>query len=585
MAFFIDERDFHFTLFEYLNFGQLTGFDPYREQTEDLYKMVLGEVHKFVAAEVDPIHAKGDRQGCVLKDGQVHVPDGYKEAYQKLAANGILGMDVSASLGGQGLPHSLLMAAFELITGADVSFAMYVGLTRGAAHVIETFGTEKLKQQFCVPMYAGQWAGTMCLTEPGAGSAVGDLKTKATPQGDGTFLITGNKIFISSGDHQLTENIIHLVLARVEGDPAGTKGISLFAVPKIWVNDAGGLGVPNDVQCVNVEHKMGIKAQSTCSLNFGEKGQCRGYLIGSQSQGMKYMFKLMNEARLLTGMQGMALAGCAYENARRYALERIQGGGQKIIEYPDVRRNLALCKAWVEGMRGLLYKTALCIDLSEIVGDALQAKKLRNYVELTVPVCKAYCSDFGFKVTELAMQVYGGYGYIAEYPMEQYMRDAKIASIYEGTNGIQALDLMGRKLPKEGGKLFREFYEDTVQLISRLQNLASLKEAAQNLQQALDTVAQVAMKMAEHGMGGKTEMPMLSATPFLEMCGHVMVARVLLEQAEIADGKTKEGNSDRFYANKIKTACFFASQILPLTEARSKGILSGDRSALDIDFT
>jgi alkylation response protein AidB-like acyl-CoA dehydrogenase len=584
MAYLVDERDVHFNLFEYLKIGRLIAIPDFKEQNADLYKMVLAEALKFSQSEIDPINISGDRQECHLHDGKVVTPKGYKEAFKAFAENGFIGADVSTTYGGQGLPVALFIPMYEFFTGAGVSFSMYAALTRGAAYLIESFGVQGPAALFCPRMYSGEFAGTMCLTEPWAGTAVGDLRTTAKPLPDGTYGITGGKIFISSGDHDLTSNIIHLVLARVEGDAPGTKGISLFAIPKIWVNPDGTLGPSNDVNCVNVEHKMGIKAQATCSLNFGEAGKCRGWLIGDRSNGMKYMFKMMNEARLLCGLQGLALAATAYENALEYAKDRVQGAGKLITEYPDVRRNLAMCKALVEGMRGLLYKTALCYDLGVKSSDPAERERLHDRLDLMTPICKAYCSDVGFRVTEIVMQVYGGYGYCADYPIEQYMRDVKISSIYEGTNGVQALDLLGRKLSLKGGQLLRDYYEEVCGFAEKLSANQALKDEAAALKQAADTMGQVAMKFAELGMGGDTLTPQLGATPFLEIMGHVTLAHILLEQALVAQAQIVAGAGDAFYRNKVRTAKFFVAQVLPNVQARAKAILSGDKTALEMEL-
>lgn len=584
MAFKIDEKDVNFCLFEWLDLNKLLTFDAYKDQSLDLYKMVLGEGLKFARNELDPLNASGDQEGCRIENGQVKAPKGFKEAYQAYGQNGFISIDTPSTYGGQGLPALIGTIICEIVTGANVPFSMYSGLTRGGAHMIETYCSEAIAKIFCAKMFDGTWTGTMCLTEPGAGSAVGDLKTTAKPNADGTYSITGNKIFISGGDHDLTENIIHTVLARVEGDAPGTKGISLFIVPKIWANDDGSLGQPNDVSCVNIEHKMGIKASSTCSLNFGENGKCRGILVGERSRGMKYMFQMMNEARLYCGLQGGAIAGTAYENALAYAKERVQGSNNAIVNYPDVRRNLAFSKAYVEGMRALLYYTAQHIDIAHRSTNPEEKEHAQNRADLLTPICKAYCSDHGFKVTEIAMQVYGGYGYCSEYPIEQYMRDCKISSIYEGTNGIQALDLLGRKLSAKQGQLFRELYEDLSGFTSKNEGHDTLKEEILALKSNLDTIGQVAMAFAEWGMGGDQVSPMLSATPFLEMCGHVMLAYFLLDQAILADKKVKAGDKDAFYKNKIKTAQFFVRHILPEVKMHAKTILSRDKTAMEMEF-
>ncbi|MBU1917745.1 acyl-CoA dehydrogenase family protein, partial [bacterium] len=317
----VDERDVQFNLFEYLNIGALSEYERFKDYNEEVYKMVVTEALKFAKNELDPLYVSGDREQCQINDGVVSAPKGYLEAYKKMGENGFIGIDTPVTYGGQGLPVAMATAVGEFMIGANVAFSLYSGLTRGSSYLIENFGTEELAKRYCEKMYNGTWTGTMCLTEPQAGTAVGEVKTVAKLNDDGTYNIVGNKLFITGGDHNLTENIIHLVLARVEGDVPGTKGLSLFIIPKVWVNDDGSLGDSNDVSCVNIEHKMGIKASATCTLNFGENGKCRGYLLGEQTKGMRIMFKLMNEARLMTGMQGMAIAGSAYENSLTFAKE------------------------------------------------------------------------------------------------------------------------------------------------------------------------------------------------------------------------------------------------------------------------
>lgn len=579
MGYQLDLEDVFFNCFEYLNFSELTQFEPFKDHSDDLYRTILEEVYKFSQNELAPLYVSGDREGCQFHEGHVTVPQGYREAYKLCAENGFVAMDVPAEFGGNELPACLLAVAYECFTGANVSFAMYIGLTKGAADLIRAFARPEDVERFCRKMYGGEWGGTMCLTEPQAGSDVGALRTEAEPIEGNVHAMKGSKIFISSGDHDVCDNIIHLVLGRVKGDPAGTKGISLFVVPKIWVNEDGSLGGGNHVACVNIEHKMGIKAQATCSLNFGEKGLCKGILIGERGRGLEQMFQLMTKARILTGMQGLAIGARAYEEARQYAKVREQRG-RPIIEYPDVRRNLSLCKSLVEGMRGLLYRTAFLKQKSMLVSDAAEREALEDQVELMVPVCKAYCSDWGFRVTELAIQIHGGYGYISEYPVEQFMRDAKISSIYEGTNGIQALDLLGRKLTQKGGQLFRSYYEQTRAFAARCESIAALQSSGRALGQAMDRAGAVVMKLAEWGMGGNQARALLAATPFLEMLGHILCGRILLEQAELA--LTQQPTV--FYQNKIRTARFFINEFMPRVDALSKSILSEDQSVLEILF-
>lgn len=580
MDYLVDIKDVFFNLDEYLNIENLTRYSSFSSHTQELYHMIVNEALKFAQKTLAPLNTIGDREECRLEQGMVTIPHGFKQAYIDFAKNGFIGMDVPQTYGGQGLPVTITLASNEFIMGANYAFEMYPGLTRGAAHVIETFGPENLAKLFCEKMYSGQWTGTMCLTEPDTGSDVGNLRTTAKLLPDGTYSISGNKIFISAGDHDITENIIHLVLARVEGDQKGTKGISLFAVPKIWVNADGSLGANNDVMCAGIEHKLGIKGSATCSLNFGEKGTCRGFLVGERSSGMKHMFQMMNEARLFVGLQGLAISAAAYQQALKYAGERSQFG-KTLLQFPDVRRNLMICKSLTEGMRGLIYKVALIADVAKNETDPIKKARAKNRVDLLTPICKAYCSDFGFRVTEIVLQIFGGYGYTSDYPAEQYLRDVKISSIYEGANGIQALDLVGRKLTKNGGQLFREFYEDVETSLQEIEKETPLLVAAQKLREAMNTLGQVAMKCGEWAMNGNWDNPQLAATPFLEICGHAALTYVLLEQAKISSQKLNQGKNKVFYEKKIKTALFFANEFLPLVSARAMSIIQTNPKNLE----
>lgn len=584
MSYLCDERDIHFNIFEYLPVASLLSRQEYATQSLDMYKMILREGLKFCLKEMAGLSVLGDRRGCQIRDGKVLMPEGYKEAFHKLSENGFLSIDAPQTHGGQGLPKWLNIAMFEFYSGSNIAMTLFIELTRGAGFLIESFAKKELASIFCEKLYKGVWTGTMCLTEPQAGSAVGDLKTSAKLNSDGTYLITGRKIFISCGDHDMTENIIHLVLARVEGDDPGTKGISLFIVPKFWVHEDGSVGAFNDVNTVSIEHKMGLKASPTCSLNFGEHGKCRGFLVGKQSQGMRYMFFLMNDARLFCGMQGLALAGTAYANALKYAKERVQGGDSVIIDYPDVRRNLAFCRAWVEGMRGLIYRCGFFLDEAHTHPDEKMRQHYQNLCDWLTPICKAYGSDFGFKVTELALQIYGGYGYISDYPVEQLLRDIKIASIYEGTNGIQAIDLVTRKLLRDEGKLFKEYYQELFEFAEKHLNHDTLKESVLFFKQALEKISNVASRFFQWAQQNEENKILLSATSFLEMMGHVSVAHVLFEQAVIACEKIKSGSGEIFYQDKILTLKFFVSHILPLVFVHEQVILNEDLSAMKMKF-
>lgn len=586
MGYKVNERDVEFNLFDYLKIDSLVQSERFKDMDPQVFRAILLEGLKFAQTELAPLQKVGDDHPCYIKDGRVITPPGFKEAYQKFAANGFLAMDVPTTYGGANLPLTVTTACGEFFIGACLGFMMYPGLSRGAGHLIETFAEKHLVERFVPKMYAGQWGGTMCLTEPQAGSAVGDITTKAVPDG-GAFRIEGQKIFISSGDHDMTENIIHLVLARVPGDSPGTKGISLFIVPKIWVNEDGSLGEPNDVKTVNVEKKMGIKGSSTATLIFGDQQRCRGYLMGKQSKGMSMMFKLMNEARIAVGIQGQALGAAAYECALQYAHERTQGEDRLIVEYPDVRRMLIMQKAYTEGMRALLLYTAFQQDLVATEADEAKRSRAQNRIDLLVPVCKAYCSDMGFRVTELALQTYGGYGYINDYPVEQYLRDAKISSIYEGTNGIQALDLIGRKLPKHGGQFFRELYEDIVGFCDAHQGSEGFGKEMEILKKAADDLGQVTMRLGQWAMEKNYDMPQLHALSYLYNMGDVVLSWLLLDQALLAEKLLAKGPDEKegkFLEGKLHSARFFVHHILPGAKARTKTVLEGDDSPLKIRF-
>src|SRR4030095_9715166 len=602
MAYLPDERDVEFVLFEYLKIQDLSRFEAFSSISESDLKALLGESLRFAQKEIEPLNQKGDRVGCRLENGEVLTPPGFKEAYRSLAGNGYIGVDVPTTYGGLNLPVTVSAAVAEYFMGACYSFMMFPGLTRGAAHLIETFAEESLAQTYCPRMYGGEWTGTMCLTEPQAGSAVGDLTTTARQTSEG-WKIKGQKIFISCGDNDFSSNVVHTVLARVEGDPAGTKGISLFLVPKFRVNPDGSLGPPNDVKVVNIEEKMGIHASPTCTLAFGDHDECLGFLIGERCKGMPYMFKLMNEARVMTGMQGLSTGSNAYLHAVAYAKERIQGGGKTIVQYPDVRRMLSTIKAYVEGMRALLYQVGWYIDQAKHQTDSNKQAFYQGFADLLTPVCKAFCSEKGFEVASIAMQVYGGYGYIMEYPVEQMLRDVRISSIYEGANGIQALDLIGRKMAKNGGELFRNFYGRLAEFAAKSLTYPTLEKEFEVFQKALQTTGQAALKLAEKGMAQDLDYPALQATPFLHMMGYLSFAWLLLEQALVALPKLQElwkqhgadveekkfalceNHPDaRYYEGKVKTARFFIWNLLPQLQALAKGIQSEDRSALKIRF-
>ena len=607
----VDERDAAFVLFEQLQVDGLCDYPLFEEYSQEIFEMALSEAQKLAQNDIQPTNVIADREGCIRDGDEVKVPEAFHKIWKLFAEGGWIAMAASPDAGGQGLPSAISAACNELFISANLAFATFPGLTHGAAHLIESFGAPEQQEKYMFRMYAGEWAGTMCLTEPQAGSDLGMLKTTARRNDDGTYSITGNKIFITCGNHDLTENIVHPVLARIEGAPEGSKGISIFLVPKYRVNDDGSLGKFNDVRVGAIEHKMGIHGSPTCVLNFGDEGECIGELLGEENQGMKIMFQMMNEARIGVGLQGLATASAAYLHALQYAKDRVQGSDIRnfkdpaaprtaIINHPDVRRMLMYMKSLVEGIRGLIYYSAYCADRSRTAEDENERMQWEGLLSLLTPIVKSYGSDMGFRVTETAMQVYGGYGYIAEYPVEQFLRDVKIASIYEGTNGIQALDLVARKLGLGKGMVFMGFLGKISEFVESAKGNETLKGEIAKLEAAKNALAGVGMFFA-----GKAKedfiVPVLYASPFLELMGDVAVGWQLLWQASVAQEKLKalfeekgastpeaqdalirDSKDAAFYAGKIRTAQYFANTFLALSPAKAEVIKNADKSPLEM---
>lgn len=606
----VDERDQKFVLYEQLRVDELCEEPKFAEFSREMFDMVLEAAQKLAEKELAPTNSDGDVKGLILENGQVKVPDSFHEAYRHYCEGGWAALPVEQDMGGQGFPSSLYCATMELFVSANMAFMMYPGLTIGAARLLEIYGTEEQQRTYMDKMYTGEWCGTMCLTEPQAGSDVGALRTKAVKRPDGTYSITGSKIFISAGNHDLTENIIHMVLARIEGAPAGTKGISIFVVPKNRIEN-GGL-VHNDVNCVAIEHKLGIHGSATAALNFGEKDDCVGYLLGQENEGMKIMFNMMNEARLAVGMQGLAQASAAYMQALRYAKDRVQGPEIStmkdptapkvpIIQHPDIRRMLMWMKSVTEGMRALLYYAGYCEDRVKTAKTPEETAKYQGFLDILIPICKAWSTDMSFRVTEMAVQVHGGYGYCREYPVEQYLRDCKITSIYEGTNGIQALDLVGRKLGYRQGMLFKSIAEETGMLLKSAKKNYRLKDIVEPYDAARKHLIEVTRYFGLKSITEDFMTPILYATPYLELFGDVAVGFMLLWQAVIADRRLQElyddakadtpekkaelvatNRSAAFYRGKLASAQFFANTILSLAPGKARAIMSGERSAIDL---
>ena len=590
-------RDLSFLLFEQFHLEDLLGKQPYANWGKDEVNAVLEEAYGWAQKYLGPLNTVGDEVGCKLEDGTVKTPPGFKEAWQELFKAGWRTLAIDEKHGGQAGPFTLAMLVEEFMCGACTSFNMYPALTQGAAEVIVTFGTPEQQATYVGKMFDGSWAGTMCLTEPQAGSDVGSAATTAKKRPDGTYNIQGTKIFISGGDQDLTTNIVHMVLARTPDAPAGTKGLSLFIVPKVRPD-----GTPNDVKVAGIEHKMGIKASSTAQLVFGEDGNCIGELVGTALQkGMSQMFHLMNYARIGVGIQSLALASSAYLNALDYAKDRKQGSSIKqwkdataprvpIIEHADIRRMLLDMKSRVEGIRALAVKLTMHIDrvnaLEKTNGDKTQIEYHQGQVDLLVPLVKAYGSDQAFQICATAIQVYGGAGFLKDWPVEQYCRDSKIFSIYEGTNHIQAMDLVGRKLMQRGGANVQQFAKDVAAFVTEHKSHGSLKDAVAVLGQAMEAMTATGGKFMQWFGGGKLEMVPSVANRFLEMMSETTVGWLLLDQAVIAEAAAAKLPADHpdkaFYAGKLYAAQYFAFNVLPGVVAKAQLIAREDRSAVDI---
>ena len=583
-----DRRDVDFVLHEQLDIARVSKHEAFAEFNRKTIDLIVTEARNLAIKEILPTREIGDREGTRFENGQVTVPKEFHKAYDLFIEGEWLAMTEDPEWGGQGMPRTVALSAGDYFNAANYAFMMYPGLTHGAGKLVEAFGTDKLKKTFLKKMYTGKWTGTMLLTEPEAGSDVGALTTTATRNEDGTYNISGSKIFISSGDHDLAENIIHPVLARIEGAPDGTKGISLFLVPKIWVNDNGSLGEPNDVVCTGTEEKMGIHGNSTCSLTLGGKGNCRGMLLGEENKGMRAMFLMMNEARLLVGLQGLSCASASYLYALNYARERVQGKNLlsfmdknapsvPIIQHPDVRRQLLTMKAYVEGMRSLLYYVAYCDDMIEISDDDAEIAKYKGLVDILIPLAKGYVSDHAYDVCNIGMQVYGGYGYIREYPQEQLVRDCRITMIYEGTNGIQAMDLLGRKLGMNEGKPIMDLLGEVQSVIAMAQAIPSLTGLADRLTETVNKLGEVAMHMGKTAMSEKALDAFAYAYPFMEVMGDVAMAWMLLWRASIAAKRLEEGAKKKdqaFYEGQTRSAEFFIHSILPVSMGKMNAILN-----------
>ena len=585
----INPKDIFFILKEQLKYGKLCRLERYRDLNEKTLDLLVNEAVSFARGVLDPLNEIGEKKGIQFDNGKVICQPEFKDAFEQYGRDGWTAAARDTKYGGQGFPHMIRIVINDLMYGACQAFNMAPSLTHGAAHLIESFGSEHLKQLYVPKMFDGTWSGTMCLTEPDAGSNLAFLQTMAYRHGD-HFKIKGSKIFISWGDHNVTENIIHLLLARIEGAPEGVRGISLFVVPKIRVNPDGSLGEPNDVVCTGIEEKLGLHASPTAALTFGGKDGCIGYLCGEENRGLAHMFQMMNSARINTGVSGMTLAGSAYQNALAYTKERVQGrdlsgskeGAVPIIDHPDVRRMLLWMKAMVDGMRSMIYTGAYWEDLSRELPEGEEKIKYQNLVDFITPIIKAYCSDMGFKVCETAIQCLGGYGYCKDFPLEQYLRDAKIMSLYEGTNGIQSMDLMGRKMTIKNGACFGAFRSEIESFCRKHREDNELGDRICKLEDVMKRLWEASGIMQEQ----RSSDPLQWASntyPALMAFSEVCMAWRLLDMALIAqEPAKKKGKKYDFYRGKLYQAKYFVDTTLPLTMATIETCLRPGREVVEI---
>jgi alkylation response protein AidB-like acyl-CoA dehydrogenase len=580
-----------FILTDVIDYARLATLPGYEEFDTDTAMSVLEGAAQFCEEVLQPLNQSGDAEGCHIDNGNVTAPKGFKEAYHQYVEAGWPALAADPEFGGQGFPQTLRFAVEEMICASNLSFGMFPGLSHGAYHSLLLHGAADLKEIWLSKLASGEWAGTMCLTEAHCGTDLGLLTTRAEPRDGGGFAITGNKIFISAGDHDLTPNIVHLVLARLPDAPPGIKGISLFIVPKFKLNADGTPGESNGVKCVSIEHKMGIKASPTCVLSFEDS---LGWLVGEPHKGMRGMFTMMNGARLAVGMQGLGLSEVAYQNAVTYAKDRLQGRsltGPKnpsgpadpLIVHPDVRRSLMTMRAFNEGARALSMWVGSHIDMQEKHPDAAVKKDADDFVALMTPIVKAYFTDMGFECTNMALQIYGGHGYIREYGMEQFVRDARIAQIYEGANGVQALDLVGRKLPAEGGRYLRFFFHPLSERLARTMADPQLKEFAEPLSKIFARLQQATQFIALKSLSNPDEGGAASSD-YLRMFGLVALGDMWLRMAEAAYAKLPTANGERsFYDAKIKTARFFFTKMLPEAHGLFARIMAGSAPVMALE--
>ncbi len=584
-------KDMRFVLHELYDSTTIAELPGNADFTPELIDSVLEEAAKISEEVLFPLNQVGDREGCTYENGVVRTPSGYREAYRTFCEGGWTSISSDPDYGGQGMPLTAAMMVEEMFCSANVAFGLYPGLSHGAYVALKHSGSEEQKKAWLPNIVSGKWTGTMCLTEPHCGTDLGMLRTKAVPKDDGSYSITGNKIFISAGEHDLAENIVHLVLARLPDAPAGVKGISMFLVPKFLPREDGTLGPRNGMQCTAIEHKMGLNGSATCAMSFDG---ATGWLVGEPHKGLAAMFKMMNTERLSVGIQGLGIAEVAYQNAVAYARERIQGRsltGTKapekqadpILVHPDVRRMLLTSRAYIEGCRALAGWVARELEILEKSDDDDAKQVADDFASLMTPVVKAMFTDLGFEIASLAVQTYGGHGYIRDHGIEQYVRDARIAMLYEGTNGIQALDLVGRKLPQDGGRLLTRFLDPVLEFIEAHQDNDALAEFLPALSQALEHVQEATGVIMEGAMTNRDEVGAASVD-YLRLFGLTSLAFVWARMVAVAAPKAgDDGEGAQFYRAKVQTAKFFMERLLPQTGALLTAIRSGAATMMEFE--
>ena len=583
-------RDMQFVMHELLDVESVFKKSAkYAEVDKETINQVLEEAGKFCTEVLLPLNQVGDQEGCQrLDDGSIKTPKGFKEAYQQFIDGGWAALACDENFGGQALPQLINSAVYEMMNSANQAWTMYPGLSHGAYECLHAHGTDYQKKTYLEKLVSGSWTGTMCLTEPHCGTDLGILKTKAEPVDDGTYRITGTKIFISSGDHDLSENIVHLVLARLPHAPEGSRGISLFAVPKLLPNEAGEPGANNQVTCGSLEHKMGIHGNATCVMNFDGS---IGTLVGEPHKGLNAMFVMMNAARLGVGMQSVGLTEVAYQNSVIYAKERLQMRSLKgpqypdkvadpIIVHPDVRRMLLTQRAYAEGARAFTYWVAFMIDLEQSEADAKKREEIGDMVALLTPIVKAFITDNAFIATNEGMQVFGGHGYIAEWGMEQFVRDARINMIYEGTNTIQSLDLLGRKVLGDMGSKLKKFGKLVEQFVDEEGGRRDMSEFIDPLVDVGEKVKKLTLELGMKAMTNKNEVG-AAAVPYLRVVGHFVYAFLFAKMAKIALDKKDSG--DDFYKAKLATARFYFAKLLPETAYQIRVARAGSESLMALE--